>query len=226
MNRKAGWAATAAFIAAGATYQYLIYSAAHGSLPPWLRLSLKALPLLLLAWWISARATHKPLGYCAVLALAVLLYWADGKSFGSFAYGVPHAVIYLSLAWLFGHTLTRGRQPLITGLALRVHGELAPEMVLYTRHVTLAWTLFCLAQILLSGLLYCYASLDAWSLFITVLNVPLLALMFGLEYLVRVLCFPDHPQASIAQAIRAFNEHTQQAPAREVDGAGLNGSAR
>ncbi len=208
MNRKAGWAATAGLIAAGATYQYLIYSAAHGGLSEVTRHGLKVLPVLFLAW-VAARSRHKLVGAVTVTLLAVVLYWADGKSYDSAAFGMPHTMVYLALAWLFGHTLLPGHEPLITSVARRVHGELTPEMARHTHQVTIAWTVFCVGQVLLSWLLYRYASLDAWSLFITVLNLPLLGLMFLADYLVRVLRFPHRPQASIGDAIRAFQAHHQ-----------------
>ena len=220
MNRKAGWAATAGVIAAGAAYQFMIYRAAHGGLPLWVRVLLKSLPLLLFAWWAITRPRHRTVAVIALGVAAAALFWVDLRGFGDIAYGIPHAVVYLSLAWVFGHTLLPGHQPLVTGLATRVHGPLPPEIVEHTRYVTWAWTLFCLMQVGLSAALYSFAGIDAWSLFITVLNIPLLGLMFLLEYVVRVLRFPQHPQASIAQAIRAFTEHT--APA---EGAGMNRSA-
>ncbi|HEX4330041.1 MAG TPA: hypothetical protein VH105_24845 [Burkholderiales bacterium] len=224
MNRKAGWAATAALIAAGVAYQYLIYQAAHGGLPAGLRLTLKGLPLLLFAWWAATHPRQRVLALLAMVVAAGALYWVDVRGFGQAAYGIPHAVVYLSLGWLFGHTLAPGHEPLITGLARRVHGTMPPEMVVHTRYVTWAWTLFCVAQVSLSAALYSFAGLDAWSLFITVLNIPLLGLMFVVEYVVRVLRFPDHPQASIAQAIRAFTEHSKAASDSSIHRAAANDS--
>ncbi|HEY4371967.1 MAG TPA: hypothetical protein VGN52_08585 [Burkholderiales bacterium] len=221
MSRKAGWAVTAGVIAAGALYQVLIYRAAHGALPHGFAMALKCVPLALFAWWGATHARYRALAFLALALAAFGLWWADGHSFGDAAYGIPHAVVYLSLAWVFGHTLAPGHVPLVTRLATAVHGELAPELVVHTRRVTWAWTLFSLAQVAMSACLYLFASLDAWSLFITVLNVPLLGLMFVIEYAVRVLCFPHHPQASIVQAIRAFAQHT--APAEPE---GIHGSPR
>ena len=209
MNRKAGWAATAALVAAGIAYQVLIYHAAHGALPMTLRLALKSLPLLLLAWWAWTRGKHRAFWLALIAASAVLIWWMDSRSFGTAAYGVPHALVYVSLGWLFGHTLLRGHIPLVTSMATLVHGPLSPTMQAYTRRVTIAWTLFCLGQVGLSALLYRYASLDTWSLFITVFNLPLLGLMFAADYAARMILHPDHPQASIAQAIRAFSDHTR-----------------
>lgn len=209
MNRKAGWAATILLVAAGIAYQVLIYQAAHGGVPAWLRLTLKGLPFLLLAFWAWSRASRRLAWFTFIFASAVLVFWADSRPYGDAAYGVPHAIVYLSLAWLFGHTLFKGREPLVTSMADLVHGPLAPEMRAHTRRVTWAWTLFSLGQLLLSALLYRYASLNAWTLFITVLNLPLLGLMFVADYVARVTLYPDHPQASIGQAIRAFSDYTK-----------------
>ena len=213
MNRGQGWLWTGLAILAGVTYQYLVYHAATGAEPAWARLALKALPLLLLAWWVATRARHKMAGMAALLAAGVLLYWLDRQAFGAAAYGIPHAAIYVFLAGLFGHTLAPGHEPLVTRLALRVHGSLSPVIRSYTRNVTLAWTVFCLAQVAVSLGLFCYASRELWSLFITVFNPPLLALMFVAEYVYRVLRYPEHPHASIPDAIRAFTEHTAPAGA-------------
>lgn len=120
------------------------------------------------------------------------------------ALAVPHAAIYFFLLWLFGRTLLRDSEPLITGVARRVHGALAPEIEAYTRRVTLAWCCFFAAQIIASGLLFAFAPLEIWALFVGVLNVPLIALMFAGEYLYRVVRYPDHPRASFASALRAF----------------------
>lgn len=217
MNRKAGWGVAAA-VASGVLYQVLIYRAAHGGLPHGLALALKAVPLMLFIWWGATHARYRALAFLAAAVAGFCLWWSDSHSFGDAAYGIPHAVVYLSLGWVFGHTLLPGHVPLVTNLARRVHGELAPEIVVHTRRVTWAWTLFCAGQVALSACLYLYASLDAWTLFITTLNIPLLGLMFVAEYVVRVLMFPHHPQASIREAILAFTEHTRPAP--PADGAG------
>src|SRR5258708_8606523 len=67
--------------------------------------------------------------------------------------GAPHAAIYAFLLWLFGRTLLPGREALITGVARRFHGSLAPNMETYTRPLTSAWSVFSAAQLLVSALL-------------------------------------------------------------------------
>lgn len=124
-----------------------------------------------------------------------------------FLAGLPHAVCYVFLLWIFGRTLRPGSEALITGLARRVHGHLPPHLESYTRRLTLAWCIFFALQLAASALLLALAPLDAWSLFVNVLNVPLIAAMFVADYVYRLLRYPSGPHASIAQAIAAFARH-------------------
>ena len=155
----------------------------------------------------AAGEGFRALALLACVAYPLLAYMAAAWDVaGSLRLGlaVPHAAIYVFLLGWFGRTLARGREPLITRVARRVHGTLTPEIEAYTRRVTLAWCWFFAAQVMVSGLLLAFASFETWSLFANVLNLPLVALMFAGEYLYRVARYPDHPRASIARALRAF----------------------
>ena len=57
-------------------------------------------------------------------------------------------------------------------------------------------------------LLLAFAPFEVWSMFVNLLNLPLLVLMFVGDYLYRAIRFPDHPRASIARVLRAFAEVT------------------
>ena len=129
--------------------------------------------------------------------------------------GVPHAVVYVYLLWLFGRTLRRGAEPLITRLARQVRGSLSPAMEAYTRRLTLAWCTFFAGQLAASALLLALAPLEVWSFLINVLNLPLVALMFAGDYLYRVLRYRNDPQSSIVTAVRAFAKYrASRQPAR------------
>ncbi len=149
------------------------------------------------------------LAFVACPWLAHLAVSADASWPLRLAPAVPHAAIYFFLLWLFGRTLLQDAEPLITGAARRVHGVLTPEIEVYTRRVTQAWCCFFSAQIIVSGLLFVFAPLEIWSLFVGVLNFPLIVLMFCAEYLYRVMRYPDHPRASIASALRAFSKQAE-----------------
>jgi len=100
-------------------------------------------------------------------------------------------------------------------LARRVHGALQPEMEWFTRKLTIAWCAFFAAQLVASALLYAFASLEIWSLFVNVLNLPLLALMFGGQWIYRSARHPDCPQASFWQAVESFTRDA--APSRSAE---------
>ena len=120
--------------------------------------------------------------------------------------GVTHALIYGALLALFGGTLRRGRVDLVTSLARRLRGALQPEVEAYTRGVTKAWCAFFGCQLATSLLLMLFAPATAWSLFINVLDAPLVALMFLSEFAVRRIRFPGHDHAGIAGTVRAFGQ--------------------
>jgi uncharacterized membrane protein len=120
------------------------------------------------------------------------------------ALGIPHAAAYLLLLALFGRTLASGREPLVTGIARRVHGTLEPGIVIYTRRVTAAWCFFFAGQLVLSAALFALLTVEAWVLLVNLLNIPLLVVMFAAEYGYRIARYPNHPRVSLGATIRAF----------------------
>jgi uncharacterized membrane protein len=123
-------------------------------------------------------------------------------------YVAQHMGIHLFLAVLFGSTLRAGRKPLITTLAERVHRVFTPDMVVYTRKVTLAWTLYFIAMAAASLLLYAFAPFDAWALFANLLTPLALVAMFGAEYVLRYRLHPEFERTSVAAAVRSYMQGT------------------
>ena len=155
----------------------------------------------------AASRSWKALAILSFIGFQVLAHFTLRDSFGVAAVsGLTHAAANLILLWYFGRTLRAGREALITRLARRVHGSLQPEMVGFTRRVTLAWCVFFAGQVAVSALLLAFARFEIWSMFVNLINLPLIALMFAGEYLYRMIRFPDHPRASIARIVRAYAE--------------------
>lgn len=171
-----------------------------------LRSLLLLLPFAALACWVVLCASNKPLGLTAVALVAGAVYAIEQHSHAGImiSSGLPHTAAYVFLLWLFGRTLLYGREPLITRLARRVHGSLAPNMERYTRNVTAAWCVFSAMQLMVSAILLMFSTLETWSLFVNILNAPLIALMFLCEYIYRIVRFPGHPHVSIVQSWREF----------------------
>ncbi len=218
MRSAIGWAWKALIVLAFIAYQYGVYVSVSNAQAGLLHTLLMWLPLAVLAGWVLARSGNKPLWLAAVLAAGVFVFLAEHEErLGLVAVnGMSHAAVYLFLLWYFGRTLARGREPLISRFSRTVHGALDPEMALFTRRVTIAWCLFFAIQLIVSALLFAFAPLGVWALFVNVLNLPLLALMFVGQIAYRVIRYPDHPRTSLWQAIQVFIKDTSPSKSAEV----------
>lgn len=153
------------------------------------------------------------LAWALLAAAAVALHSAAGREQTLLLLFLPPVLINGFMAWVFGHTLRRGRMPLIERVVRVMHGPddpLSPEILAYARHVTLAWACVLAALAALNLLLAALARpggillatgldpgihvpLSAWSLFANVLNYALVAALFVVEYLIRRRRFPEQP---------------------------------
>ncbi len=149
----------------------------------------------------------------ALVAVAVAaLAWRDQAGRGwdpRWVYLAQHAGSNALLAWIFGRTLIAGRRPLITRLALTVHGELPPHLIAYTRSVTVAWTVFFVAMALVSLGLWLAGQAYWWSVLANLLTAPAVLLMFVAEYAVRRWRFPDFQHVDLMAGVRAFSRGRQ-----------------
>ena len=193
-----------AFAVAFLGYQFLIHKVTlSGQLTP-IAAALVLIPFVVAAGWAIALELGLSLALLITATMTVLgLAWVNKFGLPVIIFGLPHLVTNLFLMWLFARTLKDGREPLITSIARRVHGSLKPEIEIYTRRVTYAWSLFFLLQVAVSLGLYIFASLQTWSMYINILNVPLVILMFVCEYTYRILRYRDH-QSSILSGLQFF----------------------
>jgi uncharacterized membrane protein len=193
-----------AFVCAFLGYQFLIHKVTlSGQLTP-IAAALVLIPFVVAAGWAITLELGLRLALLITATMTILgLAWVNEFGLPVIIFGLPHLVTNLFLMWLFARTLKDGREPLITSIARRVHGSLKPELEIYTRRVTYAWSLFFLLQVVVSLGLYIFASLQTWSMYINVLNVPLVILMFVCEYTYRVLRYRDH-QSSILSGLQFF----------------------
>jgi uncharacterized membrane protein len=144
-------------------------------------------------------ARQRWLAIAAVAGLCAVALWARSAQLGAVAAaGTVHALIYTALLVVFGSTLLPGREALVTALARKMHTTVSNELAAYTRGVTWAWTGFCAAQLAVSLGLLLFAPLVTWSLFINVLNFPLLMLMFVAESCYRTIGLKNRPRYNLA----------------------------
>ena len=100
-------------------------------------------------------------------------------------------------------------------MARRAHGSLTPDLEIYTRHVTIAWSLFFALQIAGSILLFFFASVESWSTFINILGTPLIVLMFLCEYTYRVLRYRNH-RSSPFDGLKIFSDDSSASKSIKV----------
>lgn len=187
----------------------LVVHAALTSTARWATVAavLISVQVVVLGGFVVARSRAKYKWPVAVIALLILgASWQSAHQSLMAVSGVPHAIINGGLLAFFGGSLFVGRDAIVTMLARKIRGPLPDELVVYTRRVTWAWSIFFAGQLLGSLVLFLYAPVEVWSLFVNVLNAPLIALMFALEYGYRMTHFRHYHHGTLADVIRVFTQ--------------------
>ncbi|MEO5845096.1 MAG: hypothetical protein ABIQ33_09670 [Caldimonas sp.] len=165
-------------------------------------------PMLGAAACVAWKRRQRLLAALAALATTGLVVqaWQGGGLPVDSLYVAQHVAIHVLLAFVFGLTLQAGREPLVTALARRVHGGLAPAMAAYSRKVTLAWTVYFVAMAVLSLVLFAFAPFAVWATFANLLTPIAILVMFVGEYLLRYHLHPEFERATLAQSVRAYTD--------------------
>lgn len=142
----------------------------------------------------------------AVAAGMVTLILRGGVSDIHHVYVAQHVGIHLALAWVFGMTLRQGATPLITRVAMRVHGErMTADMVVYTRGVTQLWVVYFLVMASLSMALSTWGPWPAWSWFANLVTpMAMVAMLWG-EHALRYRLHPEFDRVTVMSALKAYH---------------------
>lgn len=143
-------------------------------------------------------------GVVAAIGLLAWLVARGAVATVDLLYVLQHAGVHLVLGIAFGLTLRQPRS-MIGRVAGRVH-PLTPAMVIYTRHLTLAWTVYFFGMCALSVLVYCTAPWWAWSLLANVLTPVAIALLFIGEHLLRYRLHPEFERVSLRDTVVAWRQ--------------------
>jgi len=137
---------------------------------------------------------------------ALLLYdnWALLEKNFAVVYLLQELGMYGLLAAGFGRSLRAGQVALCTRLADTLHGPLSAAEILYTRRVTLAWTLFFTLMGVTIAVLYVTAPRAVWSAFVNFVATPLIVAMFAAEYVVRGRVLPHTVRRGIWATMRVY----------------------
>jgi len=197
-------------------YSLLAHYSNNPARDPALGASVSLAPALLIAVLFAWRSTHRlvMLGLVVLTGILLLAAWPQLKSHFGLIYWLQNIGLYLILFATFGRTLLAGRQPLCTRFSEALYGPASPLHARYTRQVTVAWTLFFATMMALSTLLFFLAPIDAWSIFSNFLTLPLVALMFIVEYAIRRCVLPDTGHMRFFDAVRAFRDDARNAAPR------------
>jgi uncharacterized membrane protein len=197
------WALALALVGAaayaGACHELMVHAAGTA----WAVAALLG-PWLVLAAGVAIRSRHWVGLALSVLAFGALLAVVarGGILDPTRLYLLQHAGVHLVLGASFGLTL---RQPLsmIGRIARRVH-PLTPEMVRYTRRVTIAWVVYFLGMAALSPLVFFTAPLATWSLLANIVTPLAIVALFVGEHLLRYRLNPGFQRVGMRDAIQAY----------------------
>jgi uncharacterized membrane protein len=165
------------------------------------------LGLVLLWRWNGALAA---LLAAAAAACVLRAFWPLFAQNFSIVYLVQQVGFYSIMAFTFGRSLRNGSVPLCTQLADKVHGPLSARELRYTRQVTLAWAIFFLANLAATFVLFEFAPLRVWSVFVNFCSLPLILLMFAAEYAVRRRVLPQVQSSGLIATLRVYFAHSPQ----------------
>tara|TARA_R110002049_G_scaffold53696_4_gene149837 strand:+ start:1336 stop:1971 length:636 start_codon:yes stop_codon:yes gene_type:complete len=176
--------------------------------------ALVAIAPIILVLFLSTKQSVWLLGSLTVVLSTVLWFgWTTLTQHFWLVYWLQDTGIQFILFIMFGRTLFAGRQPLCTRFAQMLHSEpLSENHVIYTRQITVAWTIFFALMTLTSTLLFLLTPLPTWSFFANFLTPPLIALMFILEYGVRIWVLPESRKTHILDAFRAYKNDSKRFP--------------
>jgi uncharacterized membrane protein len=164
-------------------------------------------PLLLITLTFALNVTSKPLGMSIVLLFLIISWLALPMIAQHTAsiFWLQDIGLMLILLVTFARTLLSGRKALCVHFAELINGGALPiAHERYAYKVTVAWVIFFATMMLASSLLFFLAPLASWSFFANFLTLPLVALMFIVEFLVRRQVLTDLPEGNVLDAVRAY----------------------
>jgi uncharacterized membrane protein len=163
-------------------------------------------PMLAVGLVLIWRWSGVPQALFAAAAAWFLLqhYWPLFTQNFTLVYLIQQCGFYLLMAVSFGRSLWGGRVPLCTQFADRLHGPLTVRDLKYTRSVTVAWVIFFILNLAATFLLFEFAPLRIWSLFVNFCALPLILLMFVAEYAVRSVALPARPRSGLMATLRIY----------------------
>lgn len=189
------------------TYAMLVHHVNASGQASILGAVLALLPIFMLIITVAIKATSRTagIGLLLISGIASWLAFPFIKQHTGFVFWVQDIGLLLVLLMTFGWTLQKNHKPLCVHFAEMINGgELPAEHERYAHKVTVAWVAFFAIMMITSTLLFFMAPLAIWSFFVNFLTLPLVALMFMVEFMIRRRVLSDLPTGHILDAVRAY----------------------
>jgi len=203
----------------GLSYPLLAHVAVLSGRPGLIAASIGWLLVLIL---IPGLQRLRPVAWIILATASIGLYWIAGSWAALLLPFLPPILIDGFMAWVFGHTLRRGRMPLIERIVRALNGpqdDLNDDILRYTRRLTGVWTaLFVLLAVSNASLALCAepggllltvgvqppvtVPLNQWSLLANVLDYLLVGALFIIEFAFRRRRFPQQPYRGLLDFTR------------------------
>jgi len=196
------------------TYAVLVHHVNASGQASTLGALLALAPILLLAITLAINPKSRVAGVGLILigAIATWVSWPLIMQHTAWIFWLQDIGLMLMLLITFGITLRPGHKALCVHFAEMINGGALPaEHEHYARKVTVAWVVFFALMIVISTLLFFVAPLTIWSIFVNFLTLPLIALMFIVEFKVRRRVLSDLPSGHILDAVRAYISNSARA---------------
>jgi uncharacterized membrane protein len=168
-------------------------------------LALTPIFLLVVSYACNTASRLAGMGALLIFCSASWLAWPFIRQHTGLVFWMQDISLMLVLLITFARTLFKGRKPLCVHFAEMInHGALHPAHERYAQKVTVAWVVFFATIIITSTLLFFLAPLVIWSFFVNFLTLPLVALMFIFEFLVRRRVLVELPVGHMLDAVHAY----------------------
>ena len=163
--------------------------------------------LLLVITFLLAERSKSWLRILLLVIVPLCIYWIVSDPIIAVAalYLFPVLVCILFFT-LFVRTLRAGEIPLVTRMALLVHGDIDEYSRKYTRTLTKVWAAFFMFLALECTLLAVFASFEIWSLFTNIINYLFVILVFIADFLFRKKLLPSWHNATLGSFLNSITK--------------------
>jgi uncharacterized membrane protein len=169
------------------------------------RLTIAAVALLVLSALLRSLTQGRLAAWLTVPLVIGCCWWLVHSSMQVLPLYLPPVLVPAFLAWIFGQTLLPARTPLIERLVVMLHGpDTVPEdaVLVYARHLTLAWTVLFIGLAATNLLLAIFAEPEQWSLFANLIAYLIVLVFFMAEYAYRRRRFPQQPYRNMLEFVQ------------------------